>query len=356
MQHVERSHFVPSHAPATLSRVALGCLLAFGAINAAGGAWYGLAGARGAPLEWLAGSPFEDYFVPSFLLLAVVGGSLLTAAIAVFKGSSIARRAARIAGTILAAWIVAQMAIIGFVSWLQPITALGALAVLALAQTLPPTPVSVQMTPSVLFSFFAGTIRKPTRTFEALVRERRRLAYGTYALLTNAALYTLVYVFLVMGHGRPTVFAPWLAIDPELYYRWEVFLVAPSMILSWLVAGAVTQLAARAFGGAGSFEDTLSALGFATAVASWTTLGHDLLTSALGAFGVIDQRAYEDALSSATPFRALIWILMLAYLVAFVFLYAKAVAVVHRQNAGRALLAGALGFCAYQGVFVLFNR
>ena len=356
MQRAEPIHFVPSPTPATISRLVLACLLALGAINAAGGAWYGLAGARGIPLEWLAGSPFEDYFVPSFVLLVVVGGSLLAAAIAVFRGSQTARRAASFAGATLAIWICAQVVILGFVSWLQPITAVGALAVLALARALPPTPTSVQMAPSILFSFFAGTIRKPARTFDALMRDRRRLAFGTYALLANAALYTLVYVFLVMGHGRPTVFTPWLAIDPEVYYRWEVFLVAPSMILSWLVAGAVVQLAARAFGGAGTFEDTLSALGFATAVASWTTLGHDLVTSALGAFGVINQRAYEDAMSSATPFRTLIWILMLAYLVAFVFLYAKAVAVVHRQSAGRAFFLGALGFCAYQSIFVLFNR
>ena len=356
MQHAEPSDFFANDAPAKISRVVLGCLLAFGAINAAGGASYGLTGARGVPAAWLEGSPFDDYFVPSFVLLAVVGGSLLTAAVAVFRKSPVARTTTTWAGAILLVWIAAQVAIIGFVSWLQPVTAVGALAVLALAQTLPPTPLSVQMTPNVLFSFIAGTTLRPARTFDALMRERRRLAFGTYALLVNAALYTLVYVFLVMGHGRPTVFTPWLAIDPEAYYRWEVFLVAPSMIMSWLLAGAVVQLASRHFGGTGTFEDTLSALGLATAVASWTTLGHDLVTSALGAFGVIDQRAYEDAMSSATPFRTLIWILMLAYLVAFVFLYAKAIAVVHRQSAGRAALLGALGFCAYQGVFVLFNR
>jgi hypothetical protein len=59
-----------------------GCLLAFGALNAFGGGWYGLSGARGVPTEWLRGSPFRDYSVPSLLLLVVVGGSFLIAAIA----------------------------------------------------------------------------------------------------------------------------------------------------------------------------------------------------------------------------------------------------------------------------------
>ena len=39
----------------------------------------------------------------------------------------------------------------------------------------------------------------------------RRLHLGALALLSNAGLYTLVYVFLVMGRGRPTAFKPWLA-------------------------------------------------------------------------------------------------------------------------------------------------
>ena len=68
----------------TAIRYSLGGLLAFGALNAFGGGYYGLAGAAGVPTEWLKGSPFPDYFVPSLILLVVVGGSFLVAAIAVF--------------------------------------------------------------------------------------------------------------------------------------------------------------------------------------------------------------------------------------------------------------------------------
>jgi len=45
------------------NRHVLGALLAFGAINAVAGGYYGLSGASGVPLEWLAGSPFRDYLV-----------------------------------------------------------------------------------------------------------------------------------------------------------------------------------------------------------------------------------------------------------------------------------------------------
>ena len=62
-------------------RHALGGLLAFGALNAFAGGYYGLSGAPGVPVEWLEGSPFSDYTVPSLILFIVVGGSLLIAAV-----------------------------------------------------------------------------------------------------------------------------------------------------------------------------------------------------------------------------------------------------------------------------------
>jgi hypothetical protein len=118
-------------------RYALSGLLGFGAINAFGGGYYGLWGAKGVPTEWLAGSPFTDYFVPSLILFVVVGGSLLVAAVAVFLRRRTGRAAALAAGTILLTWIAAEMAIIGYVSWMQPATAAGGVVILVLAWLLP---------------------------------------------------------------------------------------------------------------------------------------------------------------------------------------------------------------------------
>ena len=118
--------------PAAL-RYTLGGLLAFGALNAFGGGYYGMAGAKGVPREWLEGSPFEDYFIPSLVLVLVVGGSLLAAAIAVFADLHLARRAALAAGTVVLGWIAVETLVIGSVSWMQPATPIGALLILVLA-------------------------------------------------------------------------------------------------------------------------------------------------------------------------------------------------------------------------------
>jgi hypothetical protein len=94
-------------------------------LNAFGGGYYGLSGAQAVPREWLASTPFADYFIPSLVLLVVVGGSLLLAAIAVFARWQTARELAFAAGAIMIGWIAAQLPILGYVSFLQPATAIA---------------------------------------------------------------------------------------------------------------------------------------------------------------------------------------------------------------------------------------
>lgn len=108
----------------------------FVALNAFGGGAFGLAGAPGLPPEWLAGSPFSSYLVPSLVLIVAVGGLHALAAVRVWQGHPRALLLGRAAGVILLVWIVAQVAIIGYVSWLQPAMAATALIELALCRRL----------------------------------------------------------------------------------------------------------------------------------------------------------------------------------------------------------------------------
>lgn len=119
-------------------RYTLGSILAFGALNAFAGGIYGLAGAKDIPREWLRGSPFVDYLVPSVVLVAVVGGSFLLAAIAVFARWRRDGSFALAAGVIVLGWLAIEIGIIGYVSWMQPATAVGGGLVVALALRLGP--------------------------------------------------------------------------------------------------------------------------------------------------------------------------------------------------------------------------
>jgi hypothetical protein len=133
MTHLALRHPTVGRAHPTVIRYSLGGLLAFGALNAFAGGYYGMSGAEDVPREWLEGSPFDDYFIPGLVLFLVVGGSLLAAAIAVFADLRIARLAALGAGLVVLAWLAVETLIIGYASWMQPATTIGALVILLLA-------------------------------------------------------------------------------------------------------------------------------------------------------------------------------------------------------------------------------
>ena len=115
-----------------VNRYILGVLLAFLALNAFAGGYYGISGADGIPVEWLRGT-FSTYLIPGVVLFVVVGGSAALAAVALFANRERSFGLAKLAGWILAVWLAAQIAIVGFVSWMQPATAFLGLVILSLA-------------------------------------------------------------------------------------------------------------------------------------------------------------------------------------------------------------------------------
>jgi hypothetical protein len=106
------------------------------AMNAMAGAWYAVGGAPGVPIEWLDGTPFGDYVVPGLILGGAVGGSHVSAAVALWRGHPAAERISYGAGVVLLTWILIQLAMIGYVSPLQPIVLGWALATLVLTTRL----------------------------------------------------------------------------------------------------------------------------------------------------------------------------------------------------------------------------
>ena len=121
----------------------LGGSLLLVAINAFGGGYYGMSGAEGMPAEWLKGSPFSSYFIPSLILFVGIGGWALFAAIVVFRKIKFARTAAFISGVMILVWLSVQIFMIGYVSWMQQVTAVAAILILFLTWLLPTNKVNV---------------------------------------------------------------------------------------------------------------------------------------------------------------------------------------------------------------------
>lgn len=204
--------------------------------------------------------------------------------------------------------------------------------------------------------YYKSAFTSPAEVFSRLLQDERKLTLAFMFMLVPVFLYTLMYVFLNIANGAPSTFTPWLNIPKDSYYFYNQFLLAPSMIFSWFTAASVVQLLSRAFGGQGSFEETLAMLGLSISVALWSTLVHDLTMSFLSAIHVIDARAHEIAMNTPTIWRSVLWICFLVYFIWFPALFSKSVQSVHKLKKGPALAIGISGFVVFQLIFVIFNR
>lgn len=205
-------------------------------------------------------------------------------------------------------------------------------------------------------SYYLKAFYCPGTMFDQLLSDDRRFRFGFYFMLIPSALYTLMYIMLVIGDGAPSVFTPWLNIPKEEYYAWNRFLVAPSMFVSWILAAGVVQILSHTVIGKGTFDNTLSVLGLSVAVAMWATLLHDLAMSFLSAIQVINAHEHEIAMNSPTIWRTILWICMIGYVVWFLLLFTKAIGKAHKISTIRAFLLGLAGFITFQSIFLLFNR
>ena len=203
---------------------------------------------------------------------------------------------------------------------------------------------------------YLQTIIRPTRSFEQLIDNEKYFSLGFLFILIPIIAYTLVYILLTIGHGAPSVFTPWLNIPKENYYSINRFLLAPSMILCWMVASAIIQILSLLFKGTGTFEQTLTVIALSISLAMWGGLIHDLPMSLFSAIGIIDARQHEIDMNSPTIFRTLLWIFYSIYFIAFLILFPLAVKVTQKLTTSKSILIGWIGFVCFQIMFLIFNR
>lgn len=205
-------------------------------------------------------------------------------------------------------------------------------------------------------NYLFSTLLHPRRTFDRLLQDERRLKLGFYAIGINAIVYTFIYIFLTMGGGAPSSFTPWLNVPKDVYYSYNRFWLAPSMLGCWILASGVAYLLSRLVAGKGSYDDTLGVFGFGITVATLVSALHDFTDSLLGAVGLLDLRWYEVQLNSPTIWRV---ILLTLYGTALVLLFVYLIAGVARAQKIKfvhALWIGFISAVAYQGMFLVFNR
>jgi hypothetical protein len=206
------------------------------------------------------------------------------------------------------------------------------------------------------FIDYLRTVLNPRKSFEDLISSENYFSLGFKYILIPIIAYTLMYIFLTIGNGAPSVFTPWLNISREKYYSIDRFLLAPSMILCWITASAIIQILSRLFKGSGTFEQTLAVIALCISISMWGGLIHDLPMSFLSAIRIIDAKQHEIAMNSPTIFRTLLWIFYSVYFIAFLALFPLAVKVTQKLSTLKSIIIGWTGFIIFQLIFLIFNR
>jgi hypothetical protein len=140
---VERSNPVAIQKTRPITVYVLMATLLFQAVSAIGGGYGLVADPSGAgmqmPLELLAGSPFNDYFIPGLILLVVLGIGPLVVLYGLWTRRAWGWYGAILVGLALMIWIVVQIALLGYMAWppLQLVYGLLGLVIAGLA-LLPP--------------------------------------------------------------------------------------------------------------------------------------------------------------------------------------------------------------------------
>lgn len=95
-------------------RITLAAIEAFIGLGAVGGGLAILTGAfdQWFPVAWLQGTPFNDYLIPGLVLLIVVGGGMLLAAVTLFTRREFALLFSVVMGLVMIGWEVVEVLII----------------------------------------------------------------------------------------------------------------------------------------------------------------------------------------------------------------------------------------------------
>ena len=107
--------------------------------------------AMGMPLEWLAGTPFPDYFVPGLVLFSVLGPGSFVVLYGIVRRRAWGRWGTIVLGVALVGWIVTQILLIQLVHVLHAIY--GGLGVAL---------IGLSLLPSTREYFDRGTTAQPT--------------------------------------------------------------------------------------------------------------------------------------------------------------------------------------------------
>ena len=203
--------------------------------------------------------------------------------------------------------------------------------------------------------YLFGTIAKPRATFIRLCDDSRAQGQAAKAVMLIGALYTLTVIGFAIAE-MPISMPPWLALPAEGYYLREIFFALPVILLGWIFAAGVMQVCCRILGGSGSFEGTMSTLGFALTLPTFVTWLPESVGAALFLMGVTNPSEYLESAARPGALQVFLNLYQVAAVGWMLVLVAIAASVSHSLRWWKAAIAGILGIVVFMGTMLVFIR
>ena len=205
------------------------------------------------------------------------------------------------------------------------------------------------------WSYLAGAVIRPRRTFDRLLEDPQRLGHGSAAILFIGLLYTLTVIGLAVVRAD-IAFPAWVAIPRESYYFWEIFFAIPVYLAAWILAAGMIQLLCRPCGGRGTFEETLAVLGFAVTLPSFVTWLPETAGVILILLGVLTQAEWWEIIARPGFWQLFSQVYQFVALAWFLLLFPLAVATIQKVRGWQAAIVGGLTVAVIGLVVLIFIR
>jgi hypothetical protein len=172
------------------------------------------------------------------------------------------------------------------------------------------------------YFYYLRVFFSPGKAFEAILSHPKRLLFGFYAGLTIIFLYSITLAGNIIS-GVVPVMPPFIKIPINDYYIYEIFFQGPVFIFGWILSSGLAYLTSKLLNGKGSFEDTLSVLGFAMNIPWILTWLIDTIIMSLYLSEFMLQKEWIEMITrpgiwlvfnALYPLISLIWSLVLVFI------------------------------------------
>ncbi|MHC4180912.1 MAG: hypothetical protein ACYSWU_25730 [Planctomycetota bacterium] len=197
-------------------------------------------------------------------------------------------------------------------------------------------------------------IRSPRIAIAQLASDPAAAFVGFRHVLFLALLWEFALVLWILG-GATVTMPAFLKIPDEQYYFYQLIFFVPMFLVTWLLAGGVAYVLAKAFGGTGSYDTILGGFGMTAAVSGYFVLIPDYVQGLLWTTGWVPFTEYQE-LTGQGFLAVLVWSYIIAYSIAYLLLYSTTIHYSQNLSKSKSVIVAIIAYFVSAVFFIIICR